>query len=98
MTPLPPPEVAALTASGSRLAAACKTHALTVINAARYGYLEFLAHGLIACAITVRTLLLDDLARAVTIRTCLHILDLAKEGLLGVHDFALAVTLAAGLG
>ena len=90
-------QITALTPACAGLAAPCQTHALTVVNACRNGYLEFLAHGFITCAVTVRTLFLDNLSGAITVRTCLHILHSPEKGLLGIHDFTLSITLGTGL-
>ena len=86
-------QITALTAACAGFTAPCQTHALTIVNACRYGYLEFFADGLIARAVAVRTLFLDYLSCTVTVRTGLHILYGSEEGLLRVHDFALSVTL-----
>ena len=52
--------------------------------------------GDISGTVAVRALLLDDLTGTSAVRTCLDILYLTEEGLLGVDDLTFTVTFRAG--
>ena len=59
-------------------------------------FLDLLLAGDISGTVAVRALLLDDLTGTSAVRTCLDILYLTEEGLLGVDDLTFTVTFRAG--
>ncbi len=90
-------KIASRTAVGAGVAAICPTERLTVIDTGRNGDLHGLHGGNVALAAAVRTLLLDDLAAAVAVRTGNHLLNGAEHALLGHDHLAAAAALRTGL-
>ena len=88
-------KVSSLAAVRSGLTLSGDTDALSVIDTCRDFDLDLLLAGDISGTIAVRALLLDDLTGTTTVRTCLDILYLTEEGLLGIDDLAFTVTFRA---
>ena len=89
-------KVSSLAAVRSGLSFSCDTDALSVVDTCRDLDLNLLLAGDISGTVAVRALLLDDLTGTSAVRTCLDILYLTEEGLLGVDDLTFTVTFRAG--
>ena len=89
-------KVSPVTAVDPRLSLSGDPDALSVVDTCRDRHLDLLSAGNISAAIAVRAFLLYDLAGSLTVRTCLHVLYLSKEGLLVINDLSFPVTLGAG--
>ena len=90
-------KITSRTAIGSRITATGTAQGLSIIDTGRDRQLDVLLRRDVALATAVRTLLLDDLTRAMAVRTGHHLLHRTEHALLCHHHLSTAAALRTGL-